>query len=174
MLQKPTFHRDCDCAVSLLCLRPSSIGGKSRVSNACNAYDSISHMPKFFMNELHRPLCRDILESGKGNKTRPSMMDVMTRVASIMSLRVCYNSYPIFDVQQDRIRFRYMRHWIESAHQKMHWNVPTLLKIAMDVLDDALDEGCCFHERLGRGDMLMCNNACVVSGVIFTIAAIET
>lgn len=58
-----------------------------------------------------------------------------------------------------------MRFWIESAHKKMHWKVPTLLRIAMDVLDDTLDKGCCFNESLERGDIIICNNACVVSEI---------
>ncbi len=148
--------------MSLLCLHPSAVGGKSKVSNACNAFDSISRMPNFLMNELLRPVSRDILEKGKGNQRRLSMSSQMSRAAPVLSLRIGYNSYPIFEVQQDRMRFRYMRHWIESSHMKMRWRVPTLLRIAMDVLDDALDEGCCFHKSLARGDILICNNACIV------------
>ena len=150
--------------VSLLCIHPSGVGGRSKISNACNAYDEISRrMPKFLLNELHRPVARDILENGKGNKRRLSISSMLSRTDSIMPLRISYNSYPIYDVRQGRMRFRYMRHWIETAHKKMHWRVPTLLRVAMDVLDDTLNEGCCFHERLERGDILMCNNACVVS-----------
>jgi alpha-ketoglutarate-dependent taurine dioxygenase len=152
-------------AVALLCIHPSCEDGKSKVSNACNAHDSLSlSIPQFMMNELHRPVCRDILENGKGNRRRLSMRSKLSRADSVMSLRISYNSYPIFDVQQGRMRFRYMRHWIESAHKKMHWKVPTLLRIAMDALDDTLDRGCCFHESLERGDILICNNACVAHG----------
>lgn len=52
-----------------------------------------------------------------------------------------------------------MRHWIETGHDKTFWKVPTLLKIAMDVLDDHLDDACCFHQSLERGDMVFANNA---------------
>ena len=52
-----------------------------------------------------------------------------------------------------------MRHWIETGHDKTFWKVPTLLKIAMDVLDDHLDDACCFHQSLERGDMIFANNA---------------
>jgi len=151
-------------AVALLCIHPSSSGGKSKISNACNAYDAMSSMPKFLMNELLRPVARDILENGSGNKRRLSARSQLSRADSIMSLRISYNSYPIFVVQQDRMRFRYMRHWIESAHKKMHWRVPTLLRIAMDILDDTLDKGCCFHQSLNRGDVLICNNSCIAHG----------
>lgn len=105
-----------------------------------------------------------MLENGKGNKTRLTIGDMLSRSDSIMPLRISYNSYPIFDVRQGRIRFRYMRHWIETAHKKMRWGVPTLLRIAMDVLDDTLDKGCCFRKCLERGDILMCNNAIVAHG----------
>ena len=138
------------------------------VSNACNAYDEISSKaPKFILNELLCPVTRDVLENGKGNKRRLSMKSQLSRAASIISLRMSYNSYPIYDVQQDRLRFRYMRHWIESSHKKMCWKVPTMLRIAMDVLDDTLDQGCCFHGSLERGDILICNNAAIVSELNF-------
>ena len=128
-------------------------------------YDELKRkLPNFLMNELHRPVSRDILENGKGNK-KVDLKSQLSRADSIMSLRISYNSYPIFDVQQDRMRFRYMRFWIESAHKKMHWKVPTLLRIAMDVLDDTLDKGCCFNESLERGDIIICNNSCVVSDI---------
>lgn len=52
-----------------------------------------------------------------------------------------------------------MRHWIETGHEKTYWKVPTLLKIAMDVLDDHLDDNCCFHQALERGDIIFSNNA---------------
>ena len=54
-----------------------------------------------------------------------------------------------------------MRHWIETGHEKTFWKVPTLLKIAMDVLDDHLDDNCCFHQALERGDIIFSNNAMI-------------
>lgn len=159
--------------VSLMCIRPSELGGKSKISNACNAYDILSYrMPKFLMNELLRPIPRDILENGKGNEKELNMRFQMSRADSIMPLRICYNSYPIFAIQPNRLKFRYMRYWIETAHNKMGWKIPTLLKISMDVLDDTLDEECCFHERLERGDIIMCNNALIVSSIFNSFFAI--
>jgi len=55
--------------------------------------------------------------------------------------------------------FRYMRYWIETGHGKTNWKVPTFLRIAMDMLDDHLDQSCCFHDALERGDMIFANNA---------------
>mmetsp|Transcript_52 Transcript_52/g.67 ORF Transcript_52/g.67 Transcript_52/m.67 type:complete len:1119 (+) Transcript_52:229-3585(+) len=152
-----------DC-VGLLCINPSSVGGKSKISNACNAFDKVENaLPKFLMHELTRPVPRDILENGKG-RGNDNFGTQLSRTESIMHLRISYNSYPIYVTKKDRIRFRYMRHWIETAHQKVHWRLPTMLRIAMDVLDDTLTEGCCFYERLERGDILICNNSCVAHG----------
>lgn len=152
-----------DC-VGLLCINPSSVGGKSKITNACNAFDSVEHiLPKFMMHELTRPIPRDILENGKG-RGNDNVGTQLSRTKSIMRLRISYNSYPIYVTQKGRIRFRYMRHWIETAHEKVHWRLPTMLRIAMDVLDDTLTEGCCFYERLERGDILICNNSCVAHG----------
>ena len=152
-----------DC-VGLLCINPSSIGGKSKISNACNAFDKVENtLPKFMMHELTRPLPRDILENGKGNGN-DNFGTQLSRTESVMHLRISYNSYPIYMTKKDRIRFRYMRHWIETAHKKVHWRLPTMLRVAMDVLDDTLTEGCCFYEKLERGDILICNNSCVAHG----------
>lgn len=57
------------------------------------------------------------------------------------------------------LSFRYMRHWIETGHEKTFWKIPTFLRIAMDILDDHLDAACCFHQALERGDMIFANNA---------------
>ena len=149
-----------DC-VGLLCINPSRVGGKSKVSNACNSFDSIeSVFPKFMMHELTRPIPRDVLEKGKG-RGNDNVGTQLSRTESMLHLRISYNSYPIYVVKEGRMRFRYMRHWIETAHKKVYWRLPTLLRIAMDVLDDTLTEGCCFDERLTRGDILICNNSCV-------------
>jgi SAM-dependent methyltransferase len=152
-----------DC-VGLLCINPSAIGGKSKITNACNAFDKVKNiLPKFMMHELMRPIARDILENGSG-RGNENVGTLLSRAERIMHLRISYNSYPIYVAKEGRMRFRYMRHWIETAHQKVNWRLPTMLRIAMDVLDDTLTEGCCFYERLERGDILICNNSCVAHG----------
>jgi len=153
-----------DC-VGLLCINQASVGGKSKLSNACNAYDKMqSFLPKLMLHELTRPVPRDILENGRG-RGNENVGTELSRTESILQLRISYNSYPIYDVSEEgRMRFRYMRHWIETAHQKVNWKLPTMLRIAMDVLDDTLTEGSCFHERLDRGDILICNNGIVSHG----------
>ena len=147
--------------VSLLCISAAAEGGKFRISNACDVFDKIQHvLPKFILYELTRPIPRDVLENGSGKGT-VGAANTMSRESAPLALRIRYNSYPIYVVQGDRMRFRYMRHWIETGHEKTNWKVPTLLKIAMDILDDKLDEECCFHQALERGDMIFANNAMI-------------
>jgi len=168
--------------VGLLCISPAAKGGKFKFSNgrslclllfsryvfilcshnsfaACNVYDEIAKaMPKFMMHELTRMLPRDVLENGNG-KGLTDIDSSLSRSEDILAMRIRYNSYPIYATEGDRMRFRYMRYWIETGHTKTGWRVPTLLRIAMDILDDELDKACVFHERLDRGDIIFANNA---------------
>ena len=76
------------------------------------ALDDLADVPKFILHELLRPTPRDILENG-GSKAcanrKRSMGNILSRNESIMTLRITYNSYPIFSLDHDRMRFRYMR-----------------------------------------------------------------
>ena len=110
--------------VSLLCVSPASLsGGKFRISNACDVYDDLNKtLPKFMMYELLRAIPRDILENGKGKGTIGAYGQ-MSRSSALLAMRIRYNSYPIYVVNGDRMRFRYMRHWIETGHEKTMWKV---------------------------------------------------
>lgn len=146
-------------AVALMCISPASEGGTFHITNACNAYDALEmRLPKFLMYELTRPLPRDVLENGKGKGTA-CLYDDLSRAKEVLAMRIRYNSYPIYTMNGNRMRFRYMRHWIETGHQKTFWKIPTLLKIAMDILDDELDNYRSFSKALERGDIIYGNNA---------------
>jgi hypothetical protein len=45
------------------------------------------------------------------------------------------------------MRFRYMRFWVESGHQKAGFRVSPMLRMAMDFLDKELDQFCCFKAQ---------------------------
>lgn len=146
-------------AVALMCISPASEGGAFHITNACNAYDAVEmRLPKFLMYELTRPLPRDVLENGKGKGTL-GLYDELSRSKEVLAMRIRYNSYPIYTINRNRMRFRYMRHWIETGHEKTCWKIPTLLKIAMDILDDELDNYRSFSKALERGDIIYGNNA---------------
>lgn len=148
-------------AVGLMCISPAAKGGKFRLSNACNAYDDLCQvLPKFLMYELTRPLPRDILENVNGTGSK-SLESTFSRFNDVLALRIRYNSYPIYVTEGDNMRFRYMRYWIETAHKKTGWKVPTLLRVAMDMLDTALNDSCVFYESLCQGDIVYANNAIV-------------
>ncbi len=145
--------------VGLMCIFPASEGGEFHVSNSCNVYDELQkNIPGFIRYELERPLPRDILENGKGKGVN-DIASALSRSKDILAMRIRYNAYPIYVGNGDRMRFRYMRHWIETGHEKTSWKVPTLLKIAMDLLDDKLDEECCFRRRLKSGEIMFGNNS---------------
>jgi SAM-dependent methyltransferase/alpha-ketoglutarate-dependent taurine dioxygenase len=146
--------------VALFCINQAHSGGKFKISNACNAYhDLLACLPDFLTYELQRPIPRDILENGAGKGSDDTT--ALSRAAPVLANRIRYNAYPIYSLDNDRMRFRYMRHWIETGHKKTDWKVPTLLRIAMDVLDDKLDASKTFNQRLERGDMIFANNALI-------------
>ncbi len=150
-------------AVGLLCISPASNGGgEFKLSNACNVYDDMAKvLPKFMMYELTRPLPRDILENGDGLGSAEDIGTTLSRSKDILKMRIHDNIFPIYAVDGDRMRFRYMRHWIITGHRKGCFRVPTLLRIAMDILDDTLDKDCLFNKALERGDMVFSNNAII-------------
>lgn len=145
--------------VSLLSLSKAKKGGEFKIANAVNAFENLKlKLPKFLLYELMRAIPRDILESGQGKGTSLDILSALTRGGSFMSLRLKRNAFPIFVDRGNRMRFRYMRYWIETAHRKIGWNISPLLVIAMDALDKELDSVCCFEESLEPGDMVFSNN----------------
>ena len=158
--------------VGLLCLSPAAQGGGGalHLSNAYSALQVLKQrLPKFVLHELFRPLPRDILENGSGDGVGESLK--ITRRPDILKRRVRHNAFPIFEqaimsnVQQEeesRLRFRYMRQWIESGHVKGDVPLSPLLELALNALDQALEE-----ETIGasiclkEGEMLFCNNMCL-------------
>ena len=145
--------------VSLLSIKKSAVGGQFKVSNAVNALENLKmKLPQFLLYELLRPLPRDILENGKGRGVEGDMLTKVTRSDTILKLRLKRNAFPIFVDQGDRMKFRYMRYWIETAHRKIGWSISPLLVVAMDLLDRELNTACCFEEALDPGDMVFSNN----------------
>ena len=150
--------------MGLLCLNPATDGGKLHFSNVPSALASLKkNLPKFILNELFRPLPRDILENGSGDGVGDSLR--FTRRADLFKLRVRHNSFPIFEEgistnkhEDELILFRYMRQWIESGHKNGDVSLSPLLELAMDSLDSALDDEKVGSVDMKAGDMLYCNN----------------
>eukprot|EP00730_Choanoeca_flexa_P009268 TRINITY_DN12617_c2_g5_i1.p1 TRINITY_DN12617_c2_g5~~TRINITY_DN12617_c2_g5_i1.p1 ORF type:complete len:572 (+),score=182.81 TRINITY_DN12617_c2_g5_i1:184-1716(+) len=152
-----SVHRSYD-VVSLLCISQAERGGEFRISNAVNALEKLKlRLPRFILNELYRPIYRDVLENGSG-KGVEGFVNGLARTDTLLSMRVKKNSYPIFAELDDRVRFRYMRYWIETGHKKAGHEVSPLLKIAMDELDRELDHYCVFEQRMKPGEIVYTNN----------------
>ena len=150
-------------AVGLMCIEPASEGGMFHLSNAASALASLkTKLPKFILNELFRPLPRDILENGKGQGVQRGDLVRFARSQELLKLRVRHNAYPVFEEGvsdgDELLRFRYMRQWIESGHAKAHMHLSPLLRLALDALDSALEDEKVASIQMQPGDMVFCNN----------------
>ena len=167
--QACTFHTDSTNkdvfpdVVGLLCIRPASCsGGESLVSNAVNAYAKLqTRLPKFLMYELERSTTRDLIGTGFGGED--DILRELGRSEGVMLHRLRSNRFPVFGKKAsaagtEGLTFRYMRTWIESGHSRSGYRMSPLLKIAMDLLDQELDNACMVQCTLNPGDVLYCNN----------------
>ncbi len=144
---------------SLLCISRATQGGELKVANIVNAWETLKlKLPKFLLFELLRPLPRDLLENGSGQGTAGDAMLALSRSKLFLPMRIKGNAYPIIVEQGDRLKCRYMRFWIETAHEKVGWKISPLLCIAMDCLDDALNSFQCYQQVMSPGEMVFVNN----------------
>jgi SAM-dependent methyltransferase len=168
--QACTFHTDSTNkdvfpdVVGLLCIRPAACsGGESLVANAVNAYAKLQiRLPKFLVHELERNTTRDLIGTGFGGED--DILRELGRTSAVMLHRLRSNRFPVFGKKAsastgtEGLTFRYMRTWIESGHSRAGYRISPLLKIAMDLLDQELDNACMIQCTLNPGDVLYCNN----------------
>jgi len=166
-----TWHTDGASAdksyhiVGLFCIDAATKGGTFRASNAASAIQTLIHRaPKFLQYELFRPIPRDLLENGAGQGVGRDLLS-FSRGDELLMKRIRHNSYPIAEISSSPtcqniggVRFRYMRQWIESGHQKGHVQTSPLLTMAMDALDHELDQEKLISKKLESGDIIFGNN----------------
>ena len=145
--------------VGLFCINPALEGGKLHLSNAAAALGCLQNrMPKFVLNELLRPLPRDILENGSGEGVGRDDLSRLSRRPDLLKKRIHHNAYPIYEDgksgRNDLVRFRYMRDWIESGHLKGCISLSPLLQLAMDSLDSVLEEEKIASIKMQTGDIV--------------------
>lgn len=116
---------------------------------------------------LEGDVIHDIIEGGVGkgegnlsgckstNEVQTAIRNKIMRSERVFPLRLRDNAYPIFDRSEGRMRFRYMRKWIESGYRRAGEDMGVLGK-AMDEVDKALGNG--VTRRLKRGEMVWTNN----------------
>ena len=143
------FHTDstskeyCPKIVGLLCLQNSEFGGESLLASAEKLWDHLSINKPDLISEL----------------TKPTIRDIITRNEEDEQKSIENNAIPIFEKTSDGIRFRYMRYWIERAHEKIGKNIPKDLISAMNEIDRFFhDQSNVLEFKMNRGEMLFINN----------------
>ena len=152
MTREPTsFHTDSSskevepACVALLCLQPARTGGVSLLCSAASVHEALRQEDPEALDRLYRDFARDVVTPGK------------TRSPDT----VRHNRFPIFrlDGARDELVFRYMRYWIERAHDVIGEPLPAADLRALDLLDARLaDERFVLPIALQRGDMLFLDN----------------
>jgi len=129
--------------VGLLCLQPGKTGGESIIANAANLYLWLKEFYPESIPILSKDIIRDVITPG-------SKVDIKA---------IKKNRFPIFSYQAEIFKFRYMRYWIISGHEKCNKVLPEELVKSLDHIDE-------FFERkehqinynMERGDILYINN----------------
>jgi alpha-ketoglutarate-dependent taurine dioxygenase len=129
--------------VGLLCLNAGYKGGESLVTNAANAYEMLKIQFPECLNELEKPVIRDVITPGSEYNKEA----------------ILRNAFPIYNTENNEFLFRYMRYWIESAHSKTGLPISSQLIQGMDAIDDFFSkEENTIQFKMERGDMLFLNN----------------
>lgn len=129
--------------VGLLCLQSADHGGESLMVNAEGLWKHLNKEQPELIPALVEPTIRDVITRKNGDKP----------------LKIEDNRIPIFEETNDGLKFRYMRYWIERAHQKLNQEIPNKLLEAMDAIDTYFsDRKNTYEFKLERGEMLFINN----------------
>ncbi|MBW4594700.1 MAG: EF-hand domain-containing protein [Brasilonema angustatum HA4187-MV1] len=151
--------------VGLLCLQDGKEGGVLQNVNALNVYYRLKQiLPQSIFEELEQPIIRDLIEKGLG-KDSGDTWEQLRRSSSlgVQNYRVMNNRFPIFsrDPYTNEFTCRYMRYWIESGHKKANVPLSPLLKIAINTLDQVIDNDPTIYRverKLCPGEIIYTNN----------------
>ena len=128
--------------VGTLCLQPAVQGGEYQVSSALRAREVMWGRCRHLLEELHEPWLR---AGGAGEPNR----------------RASLPARPVFAYRRGLVglHFDYARPGIEAAHQQAEQPLRPVQRLALDYLDEALNEPAgCVHFQMKRGDILFVNN----------------
>lgn len=135
---KPVWPR----VVALACLRPSPMGGESRLSSAVRAHEVLRSCSPKLLEQLYGDFFRDVVTPGSDRDPQA----------------VRKNVFPIFHDDQS-VTLRYMRYWIEKGHERAEVPLTQLQREALDALDEALeDPEHLMTFNMQAGDMLFLDN----------------
>ena len=152
--------------VGLLCLQDGDgEGGVLQNVNALSVYYRLKQiLPQSIFDELERPVLRDLIEKGLGEDSGDNW-ERLRRSSAVgaQTYRLKKNTFPIFgrDPYTNQFSCRYMRYWIDSGHTKSKSAMSPLLKIAMNALEDVLDNDKTIYRierKLRPGEIIYTNN----------------
>ncbi|MFB2980394.1 EF-hand domain-containing protein [Microseira sp. BLCC-F43] len=151
--------------VGLLCLQDGAAGGVLQNTNALNVYYRLKQiLPQSIFAELEKPIIRDLIEKGFGKDSGNTWEQLRRSSAlNLQKHRLRKNRFPIFSREPYTNEFscRYMRYWIESGHKKAEVPLSPLLKIAMNGLDDVINNDPTIYRverKLRPGEIIYTNN----------------
>jgi len=130
--------------VGLACIRQAPHGGGSHLVSAVAVHDHLARHHPDQLAGLYRPFHRDVVTPG-------SEADALSLIHS--------NAFAVYAMAPDGPTLRYMRYWIEKAHQRIGRPLDPLDLAAFDRLDATLNDPQFRHDfALGPGDLLFIDN----------------
>ena len=118
-------------------------GGKSILANAASLYLWLKEFYPKSIPILSKDIIRDVITPG-------SKIDIEA---------IKKNQFPIFSCQAGLFKFRYMRYWIISGHEKCNKIAPKELIKGLDHIDKFFEgKERQINYNMERGDMLYINN----------------
>lgn len=130
--------------IGLACVRQAPVGGGSRIVSAVAVHDHLAaHAPEA-LARLKQPFYRDVVTPG-------SEANALELIRS--------NAFAVYSQAEDGPTLRYMRYWIEKAHQRINKPLDPLDLAAFDRLDQTLNDPRFRYDfDLARGDLLFIDN----------------
>jgi len=151
--------------VGLLCLQDGAEGGILQNTNALNVYYRLKQiLPQSIFAELEKPIIRDLIEKGLGKDSGNTWEQIRRSDSlNLQKYHLRKNRFPIFgrDPYSNEFSCRYMRYWIESGHKKAEVPLSPLLRIAMNALDEVIDNDPTIYRverKLRVGEIIYTNN----------------
>lgn len=128
--------------VGLACVRQAPEGGDSRIISAATVHEELRGSAPHLLRYLYHEFIRDLVTPG--SERNPKNIE--------------QNRFPIFEFN-GRLKFRYMRYWIERGHAVVGEKLDQKALDAFDALDGALANPANILEfRMQPGDMLFIDN----------------
>lgn len=130
--------------VGLACVRQAPVGGGSRLVSAIAVHNHLAAHCPAVLERLYQPFHRDVVTPGSEANALALIQD---------------NAFPVYRTASDGPTLRYMRYWIEKAHERINKPLDPLDLEAFDQLDHTLNDPSFRYDfDLAPGDLLFIDN----------------